>query len=92
MHYANPEVDKLGNMVYVFYIGSGLFAGIMTLMDEGLELALGWHAANNSISSLLVTADWTALQTHSVYKDDFRSSVTSCFRGISSCFHFLLLY
>ena len=69
MHYANPEIDKLGNMVYVFYIGSGLFAGIMTLMDEGMELALGWHAANNSFAALLVTADWTALQTHSVYKD-----------------------
>ena len=69
MHYANPEIDKIGNMVYVFYIGSGLFAGIMTLMDEGMELALGWHAANNTFAALLVTADWTALQTHSIYKD-----------------------
>ena len=69
MHYANPEVAKFGNVVFVFYIGSGLFAGIMTLMDEGIELALGWHAANNMVAALLVTADWTALQTHSVLKD-----------------------
>ena len=69
MHYANPEIAKFGNIVYVFYIGSGLFAGIMTLMDEGLELALGWHAANNMVAGLLVTADWTALQTHSLLKD-----------------------
>ena len=69
MHYANPEVAKFGNVVFVFYIGSGLFAGIMTLMDEGIELALGWHAANNMVTGLLVTADWTALQTHSVLKD-----------------------
>ena len=69
MHYANPEVAKFGNVVFVFYIGSGLFAGIMTLMDEGIELALGWHAANNMVGALLVTADWTALQTHSVLKD-----------------------
>ena len=69
MHYANPEIAKFGNVVYVFYIGSGLFAGIMTLMDEGLELALGWHAANNMVAALLVTADWTALQTHSLLKD-----------------------
>ena len=47
MHYANPEIAKFGNVVYVFYIGSGLFAGIMTLMDEGMELALGWHARWN---------------------------------------------
>ena len=69
MHYANPEIAKFGNVVYVFYIGSGLFAGIMTLMDEGMELALGWHAANNMVAALLVTADWTALQTHSLLKD-----------------------
>jgi len=69
LHSANPEIAKFGNVVYVFYIGSGLFAGIMTLMDEGMELALGWHAANNMTAALLVTADWTALQTHSVLKD-----------------------
>ena len=38
-------------------------------MDEGLELALGFHAANNLFTALLVSADWTALQTHSVLKD-----------------------
>ena len=69
MHYANPEVDKLGNIVMIYYIGTGLFLGIMTLMDEGLELALGFHAANNLFTALLVTADWTAFQTHSVLRD-----------------------
>ena len=38
-------------------------------MDEGLELALGFHAANNLTAALLVTADWTAFQTNSIYKD-----------------------
>lgn len=69
LHIANPEVDKLGNIIMVYYIGTGLFLGIMTLMDEGLELSLGFHAANNLFTALLVTADWTAFQTHSVLKD-----------------------
>ncbi len=69
MHYANPEVDKLGSIMMVYYIGTGLFLGIITLMDEGLELALGFHAANNLFTVLLVTADWTAFQTHSILKD-----------------------
>ncbi|UPQ78719.1 CPBP family intramembrane metalloprotease [Flavobacterium azooxidireducens] len=69
MHIANPEVGKLGPIIMVYYIGSGFFMGIMTLMDEGLELALGFHAANNLIGALLVTADWTAFQTHSILKD-----------------------
>jgi hypothetical protein len=38
-------------------------------MDEGLELAIGFHAANNLLTALLVTADWTAFQTHSLYRD-----------------------
>lgn len=69
MHIANPEVGKLGPIIMVYYIGSGFFLGIMTLMDEGLELALGFHAANNLIGAILVTADWTAFQTHSILKD-----------------------
>ncbi len=69
MHAANPEVGKLGYGIMVYYIGTGFFLGILTLMDEGLELALGFHAANNLIAALLVTADWTAFQTNSVFKD-----------------------
>jgi membrane protease YdiL (CAAX protease family) len=69
MHAANPEVEKLGFSVMVFYIGTGLVLGAMTLLDEGLELALGMHAANNIVGALLMTASWTAIQTDSVYID-----------------------
>ncbi len=69
MHIANPEVGKMGNIILIYYIGTGFFLGIMTLMDEGLELALGFHAANNLVGALLVTSDWTAFQTHSILKD-----------------------
>jgi uncharacterized protein len=69
LHIANPEVDKLGPVIMIYYIGTGLFLGILTLMDEGMELSLGFHAANNLFTALLVTADWTAFQTHSVLKD-----------------------
>jgi uncharacterized protein len=69
MHFFNPEVDKMGNIVMIYYIGTGFMLGIMTLMDEGMELALGFHAANNLVGALLVTADWSAFQTHSILKD-----------------------
>ena len=69
LHLANPEVKQLGNIIMVYYIGTGLLLGIMTLMDEGMELALGFHAGNNLIGALLITADWTAFQTHSILKD-----------------------
>lgn len=69
LHIANPEVEKLGYGILVYYIGTGFFLGIITLMDEGLELALGFHAANNLITALLVTANWTAFQTNSILID-----------------------
>lgn len=69
MHLGNPEVGKLGLGIMVYYIGTGLFLGILTLMDEGLELSLGFHAANNLVGALLVTSSWSAFQTDSIYKD-----------------------
>jgi len=69
LHFFNPEVTKLGNIIMFYYIGTGFLLGIMTLMDDGMELALGFHAGNNLITAVLVTADWTALQTNSILKD-----------------------
>jgi membrane protease YdiL (CAAX protease family) len=77
LHIANPEIGKLGNELLIYYIGTGFFLGILTLMDEGLELALGFHAANNLITALLVTADWTVFQTDSVLLDLSEPSLIS---------------
>ena len=67
-HSANPEVAKMGYGVMVFYIGTGFFLGIMTLMDESLELALGFHLGNNLMAALLITTDYSALKTDAVFK------------------------
>jgi len=67
-HGANPEVTEMGWIVMIFYIGTGLLLGIMTLMDDGLELALGFHFGNNLLAALLITSDWSALQTDAVFR------------------------
>ncbi|MGG5507247.1 MULTISPECIES: CPBP family intramembrane glutamic endopeptidase [unclassified Myroides] len=67
LHMANPEVETLGSAIMIYYIGTGFFLGILTLMDDGLELALGFHAANNLIGALLVTSSWTVFQTNSIF-------------------------
>jgi len=69
MHIFNPEVAKMGYIIMFYYIGTGLFLGVLALMDEGMELALGFHAANNLVGALLVTSDWSVFQTHSIFKD-----------------------
>jgi len=76
MHIMNPEVEKMGPIIMVYYIGTGLFLGIITLMDDGMELSLGFHAANNIATALLVTSEWSALQTESVFKDVSAPSVS----------------
>jgi membrane protease YdiL (CAAX protease family) len=69
LHLANPEITALGYEFVILYITVGFVLGIMTLMDEGLELAIGFHAANNLIAALLLTADWTVFQTESILID-----------------------
>ncbi|WP_298419976.1 CPBP family glutamic-type intramembrane protease [uncultured Kordia sp.] len=88
MHAANPEVEKLGYISMVYYIGTGLILGIMTLMDDGMELALGYHAGNNILTALLVTTDWSALQTDAIFIDT--SEPTTGFFDI--VFPVLILY
>ena len=68
LHILNPEIQKIGYGLLIYYVGTGLFFGIVTLMDEGVELSSGFHVSNNLIASLLVTADWTAFETYSVFK------------------------
>jgi len=75
LHIWNPEIDKLGVNLIWYYIGTGLFLGVITLMDEGLELALGFHAANNLVTALLVTASWTSFQTESLLIDNSEPSL-----------------
>ena len=69
LHLANPEITALGYEFIFIYIPVGIVLGIMTLMEDGLELAIGFHAANNLFAALLVTADWTVFQTESILID-----------------------
>ncbi|MDY8136204.1 type II CAAX endopeptidase family protein [Aquimarina sp. 2201CG5-10] len=87
LHGLNPEVEKLGSIMMVFYIGTGFLLGIMTLMDEGMELALGFHAANNIIAAMLVTTDWSAFQTNAIFLDTSEPSA-----GIDIIMPVIILY
>ncbi len=87
LHLGNPEVAKLGTLLMVNYIGTGFLLAIMTLMDEGLELSIGYHAGNNLVTALLVTADWTAFQTESIL-----ISVEEPSLGIEVFFPVLIVY
>lgn len=69
LHGSNPEVDKLGNVILGYYIITGIFLGILTHMDDGLELAMGYHTANNLFAAVILTNDWQAFQTDALFID-----------------------
>lgn len=69
MHIMNPEVGEFGlGIMMTYYMGVGLFLGIITLMDDSLELALGVHAATNIFGALFVTFEKSALQTPAIFR------------------------
>jgi uncharacterized protein len=67
-HMTNPEAKTYGWLVmFPYYAVFGFFLGAITLLDEGLELAMGIHCANNLISGLLVTSPNGVLKTDAIF-------------------------
>jgi membrane protease YdiL (CAAX protease family) len=65
-HLANPELQRGGILaLYYFIFGAALAA--LTIYDNGLELALGIHAANNLFSLFFNTKD-SALPIPSIWQ------------------------
>jgi membrane protease YdiL (CAAX protease family) len=62
MHLANPEMGAYNVLIMLaYYISFGLLLSWITLRSQGLELAVGLHAANNLYSALMVTIPSSAL-------------------------------
>jgi len=69
MHAFNPEVEEFGFFTMMpQYILFGLIFGIVTILDDGIEAAIGAHAANNAFLCIMVTNDSSALQTPAVFE------------------------
>lgn len=68
MHISNPEVKEYGFLVAMpQYVMFGLVFGLITVLDDGIEVSMGLHAANNIFASLMITNKASALQTEAVF-------------------------
>ena len=68
LHAFNPEVKEYGFFTMIpQYILFGLIFGIITIADDGIEAAMGAHAANNAFLCIMVTNKSSALQTPALY-------------------------
>lgn len=90
MHMSNPEVDSMGWAIMIFYIGCGFMLGIITLMDDGLELALGFHAANNLLGALVVTSSGAVFQTDALFVYSGDASINELLLQVFIIFPILL--
>ncbi len=68
-HAGNPEIDIMGYQVLFYFIMTGFFLGMITHYDNGMELGMGYHFANNLFGVLILTNDWQALQTDALLID-----------------------
>lgn len=70
MHGANTEIETFGIWLALpQYILIGLILGYVTVKDNGTELALGFHMANNIMAALTITGEGLTLQTHALFRD-----------------------
>ncbi len=64
LHGQNPEVQAYGaSKMMAYYFMIGLFFAIIAVMDDSLEIPLGFHFANNFYSATIVSYQDSALKT-----------------------------
>lgn len=67
-HLMNPEIAAYGVVpMLISYFVVGAFLALVTLKDNGAELAIGIHAANNMFAAVLVNYEGSALSTNSIF-------------------------
>lgn len=69
MHIANPEIKEFGFWLSMpQYVLMGLMLGLISILDDGIEIAIGVHFINNAFSALFTTHSSSVLQTDAVFK------------------------
>jgi membrane protease YdiL (CAAX protease family) len=63
VHLGNPELARFGRGFLFYYAGVGVAFGLATLLDDGLEVAIGAHTANNLWGALVVSFPGSVLDT-----------------------------
>lgn len=68
MHGLNPEIKEYGFFTMMpQYIMFGIIFAVITILDDGVEAAMGAHAANNAFLCIMVTSESSALQTQALF-------------------------
>lgn len=66
-HLLNPETANNPLMALVSFFAVGMLFALITIRDNGLELAMGVHVANNLAAFLLVTQPFMGLELPAIF-------------------------
>jgi uncharacterized protein len=85
-HLANPELASGFLTMVLYYFAVGGFLTVVTLKSNGLEVAMGVHAATNLFAALVVNYENSALQTEPIFFctvfDPLGSLVSFCIMAV----------
>ncbi|MFM8597383.1 MAG: lysostaphin resistance A-like protein [Flavobacteriales bacterium] len=69
VHGSNPEVQALGPAIIGYYLMAGVFLALISVQDDGLELALAYHSINNLFSAVVISSTWQVFHTDALWLD-----------------------
>lgn len=94
IHITNPEIQKYGLLrMEIYYVLAALFLGLITILDDSLELAIGVHAATNMFGAVFVSYTGSVIQTDSLLKStEVNVYAMIVVLIISSCIFTLICY
>ena len=68
LHGLNTEVETYGFFTAMpYFILSGVLFGLISVLDDGIELAMGLHAADNIFGCLFVSYESSSLPTPAIF-------------------------
>jgi membrane protease YdiL (CAAX protease family) len=91
-HTANPEMAVDSLLVGLGYFVIGFVFTLITVQDNGMELALGMHAANNLFAALFANYTVTALPSPSLFTVQELDPVYSLISLIIGSIAFFIIY
>lgn len=90
LHMANPEARAYGWAIMLpQYVLPGLIFGLLSVLDEGQELAMGAHWGNNLFLILIVTSKDSVIQGSALFRANAFDPVTELWVGAVQLLVFL---
>jgi uncharacterized protein len=78
LHMFNPEAVKYGRLaVLPQYLLPAILFGVIAVLDEGLELAMGMHFINNLFGTVVLTSSDSAIQASTIWRNNAPLNMTA---------------